>query len=156
ELSALRTYANSGGRVYASHFSYSWLYNNGDYAGTANWNKNQNEGVTNGNTTTDGYIDLVSNPKGNAFQSWLESVGASTAGSNKVPVVVVRHDVDSVIAPTQQWLYRQGTLLTDNRGNTVADYRGQNLPLHFTFNTPPSAASNAQCGRVLFSDFHVH
>jgi len=156
ELSALRNYANSGGRVYASHFSYSWLYNNGDYAGTANWNRNQSEGVTAGTTTTDGYIDLVSNPKGNAFQAWLEAVNASTVGSNKVPVLVVRHDTDGVIAPTQQWLYRHGGVLRDNNNNIIADYTGRDLPLHFTFNTPPSAASSAQCGRVLFSDFHVH
>jgi hypothetical protein len=137
QLTALRNYANSGGRVFASHFSYGWIETNGDYAGTANWQHNTNDEPASGT----GVIDLASNPKGGDFKSWLEAVGASTPGSGTVPVVVLRHDTSSVIAPTQQWLYRQG---------------GTAVPLHFTFNTPPSAASGAQCGRVLFSDFHVH
>jgi hypothetical protein len=137
QLTTLRNYANGGGRVFASHYSYTYIESNGDYAGTANWQHNTNDEPASGT----GVIDLVSNPKGADFKAWLESVNASTAGSGTVPVVVLRHDTSSVIAPTQQWLYRQG---------------GSNLPLHFTFNTPPSAASGAQCGRVLFSDFHVH
>jgi hypothetical protein len=139
----LRTYANSGGRVFASHYSYGWLENNGDFAGTATWHHDTNDEP---NSAT-GVIDLVSNPKGPDFKAWLEAVGASTPGSGTAPVVVIRHDTNGVIAPTQQWLYRTPTSGT---------YSGQNIPLHFTFNTPPSAASNAQCGRVLFSDFHVH
>src|SRR6185295_15072320 len=49
-------------------------------------------------------------------------------------------------------------------GNTCQgfDYRGQKTPLHFTFNTPVNLVQDlnktppvVQCGRVLFSDFHV-
>ena len=30
-----------------------------------------------------------------------------------------------------------------------------NFPMHYTFNTPVGAAPTAQCGRVMYSDFHV-
>ena len=42
-----------------------------------------------------------------------------------------------MVAPSQRWLYTQ------------------QQPLHYTFNTPVGAQPNQQCGRVLFSDFHV-
>ncbi len=31
-------YANAGGRLFATHYSYSWLYNIAPFSGTATWN----------------------------------------------------------------------------------------------------------------------
>ncbi|HTQ06487.1 MAG TPA: hypothetical protein VMI54_21655 [Polyangiaceae bacterium] len=237
DQAAVRAYADAGGRVFTTHYSYEWLYqnnaNSAAAAGTADnwsevakWHVDENDRAD----TATGIIDKVSNPKGDAFQGWLEAVNASTPGSGQVNVVVIRHDVDaisSVEGQTQQWLYRIGTnakkcgvsggtcnsnsdctpkvcndstttacnsntdctnnyckaktttsctknsdcgngdtCVTDNtcKTNTCGgtDYTGQHLPLHFTFNTPVNLTQDltatppvVQCGRVLFSDFHV-
>jgi hypothetical protein len=55
--------------------------------------------------------------------------------------------------------------VTQNCGNNTCggtDYTGTKIPLHFTYNTPVNLVQDLnadppalQCGRVLFSDFHV-
>ena len=42
------SYANAGGRVYSSHYSYVWMYNNPPFNGVANWNVNQSQSLTTG------------------------------------------------------------------------------------------------------------
>jgi hypothetical protein len=187
DLTTLRNYAAAGGRVFTTHYSYSWLNKND--ANTAqvgladNWSEVAKWHVDEGDRAASavGKIDLVSNPKGAAFQSWLEAVNASTPGSGTTNVIVVDHETDgisSVAGQTQQWLYRDGT---DNKkckagGQTCTsntdcggtdtcagnDYTGLEIPLHFTYNTPVNRVEDLtttpptlQCGRVLFSDFHV-
>lgn len=117
----LRNYAAAGGRVFTSHYSYSWLTNNDadttkkgvadNWSEVAKWKRDETDRAD----TAVGIIDQTSNPKGKAFQGWLEAVGASpgkagTAGTTDV--IVIRHDTDSISAvsgQTQQWLYRDGT-----------------------------------------------
>ena len=155
-------YANAGGRVFATHFSYVWLTNSDGTAGsntapkpffqTADWQVNQG----NFNSAT-GIVDqsLQGDPATQArriaFANWLQGVGASTT-LGQIPVNVVRNDFNSVNSmpataagtPAQQWLY----------ANTP--FSG---PLHYTFDTPvaytPDPPPTTQCGRVLYSDFHV-
>ncbi len=126
-------YANAGGRVFATHYSYTWLYNIAPWSSIATWRVGQ---ARPGNPLT-GIID-TSFPRGAAFAQWLRLVGAST-GTNQISIVDPRHDVDAVVAPTARWIY-------STTPSTVQ---------HLTFNTPVGAAADAQCGRVLFSDFHV-
>ncbi|MES1176478.1 MAG: hypothetical protein ABUL62_19295 [Myxococcales bacterium] len=236
---ALRNYAAAGGRVFATHYTYSWLTTNDEntaqkgkadnWSEVATWHRDEGDRAD----QSDGHIDLVSNPKGAAFQGWLEAVNASVPGSGIARVDTVRHDADtisSVDGQTQQWLYRDGEnkhttcnrtgnactsdagctakvcsaktsqactadadcntggkvckngpnqACTNNNqcngnGNSCVtqtcvantcqgfDYTGKQVPLHFTFNTPVNTVQDLttnpptlQCGRVLFSDFHV-
>jgi hypothetical protein len=135
---ALIDYANRGGRVFASHFSYVWLENAPPFQGTATWQTQQ----TAPPDPLTGVVDFT-NPKGQAFAQWLQNVGA--AGSppvygNVSQLHQTRRDITAVnAAEAQQWLYWKN-------GST-------SVPLHYTFNTPVAQAS--PCGRVLFSDFHV-
>ena len=126
-------YANAGGRVFATHYSYTWLYNIAPWSGVARWNVGQRNPA---NPLT-GLID-TSFPRGMAFAQWLRNVGAAT-GTNQISISDPRHDVDAVVAPTAQWIY-------STTPTTVQ---------HLTFNTPVGTDPAAQCGRVLFSDFHV-
>ncbi len=131
------SYTNAGGRVFATHFSYVWLYDDAPFSSTANWTINS---ASNDGPLT-GIIDQ-SFPKGQALAAWLfqPAVGASST-LGQIPVNVVRYDFASATAPSQRWMYTQ-----------APDPVG---PIHYTFNTPVGAAPAQQCGRVVFSDFHV-
>jgi hypothetical protein len=160
----LGAYTSAGGRVFMTDFAYDWMAatkacknnsqcgaggvcsggfcsnannvtQNPAYPGVATWHTGQNAA---GSPET-GIIDLANNPKGGAFEKWLEIVGASAAGSGTVALNPVFHNSDAVTAPTQRWLY-WGTAGT---------------PIHFTFNTPVGGTSATQCGRVVFSDWHA-
>lgn len=158
----VRAYADKGGRVFATHFSYVWLTNStgspGTNTGPKPWSQTADWIVNQGLfASTVGLIDTTLQNDANtqtrrsAFADWLFGVGASTT-HGQIPVNVVRHDFNSVNSaaatkagtPAQQWIY------TNNA------FRG---PLHFTFDTPvayaPDPAPTTQCGRVLYSDFHV-
>jgi hypothetical protein len=143
--SNLGAYTSAGGRVFTTDYAYDWMAHsnagsgtnvtqNPQYMAVANWDTDQNPG----GAPQTGVIDLVSNPKGMAFQQWLQNVGVSVPNSGTVALDPVFHNSDSIIAPTQQWLYW-----------------GANTPIHFTFNTPVGATSADQCGRVVYSDWHA-
>jgi hypothetical protein len=148
-------FADRGGRVFATHFSYTWLATVGTvstphsgvpmgmppqpqpWVGTANWNVNENDYGTNQYT---GLIDMSATfDRGKALAKWLLLVGASTT-LGQIPISVLRQDLDGVVAPSQRWLYTT----TPN-----------DPAVHFTFNTPVGQPADKQCGRVVFSDFHV-
>jgi hypothetical protein len=142
---ALGAYTAAGGRVFTTDFAYDWMAHtdptfgflagtNPAYANVADWEPGQN---AQGSPQT-GTIDLVSNPKGMAFEQWLQDVGVSAVGSGTVSLNPVFHNSNAVVAPTQQWLHW-----------------GASTPIHFTFNTPVGAASANQCGRVVYSDWHA-
>lgn len=128
----LVNYANAGGRIFATHFSYIWLYQTAPFSTTTQWH------VTQGSPADQtGYID-TSFPKGQALAQWLVQVNASTT-PGQIPLQVIRHDYDSVVAPSQSWM-------------TI---KNPSASVHYTFNTPVGSAANKQCGRVLFDDYHV-
>ena len=130
----LINYANAGGRIFATHYSYVWFYNVAPFALTANWTPNAS--VISQDPQI-GYIDTTF-PKGQALAQWLKLLNASTT-LGQIQINTLRDDVASVIAPTQVWM-------------TI---HNPQLPMHFTFNTPVGAQPANQCGRVPFDDFHV-
>jgi hypothetical protein len=141
--SNLLNYANAGGRVFTTHYSYVWLDPNSPYdsqfPAVANWDVNQSDptpdpGVATINTSfTDG---------GNLAQ-WLQNAGASFNNTEgQIEISTLRRDFNGVIAPTQSWL-------TDN------DSAEGNPVMQMTFNTPVGAAAASQCGRVMFNEYHV-
>jgi hypothetical protein len=138
----LKDYTAAGGRLFTTHFSYVWLHGKktggawspgpGPWEDVVAWDASQTA-----LSDQDGDIN-TSFPRGLAFAQWLVHVGASSA-LGQIPVKVVRHDMNSV-STAQEWMRA-----TDPAG----------VPLHFTFNTPMGAPEDLQCGRVVFSDFHV-
>ncbi|GMU61339.1 MAG: hypothetical protein AMXMBFR34_31020 [Myxococcaceae bacterium] len=148
----LEAYANAGGRVFASHFAYVWLYNRAvdpggnnvaspiSFTATATWTPGQSTPPN-----QDAFID-TSFPKGLTFAQWVQLVNAQAASSTpmvpRIRINTVRNDMSAVIPPAQRWVYGSNGAL-------------MNLPFQYTFNTPTTATPANQCGRVLFSDFHV-
>jgi hypothetical protein len=157
-------YANAGGRIFATHFSYIWLYNDSPFSTTAAWNPNQCDSYNlfgegscangPGNHVTPppswgyppdqtGYIQ-TNFPKGLELAEWLQNVGASTV-QGQIPISTLRWDINAngiPNPPSQLWMQ-------------IQDSHIGNVPMHYTFNTPVTAMPANQCGKVLFDDFHV-
>ena len=127
----LLNYANSGGRVFATHFSYAWLDPNTPYSSqfppVANWNVNQPSPAPDPGTATvnTGFTD------GAIMSQWLQNAGASTT-AGQIQISTLRHDFNGVIPPTQPWL-------SLNSGGTATD---PHPTMQFTFNTPVAAAAD--------------
>jgi hypothetical protein len=129
-MKAMQDYANMGGRVFATHFHYTWFKNGPsvDFKNVANWGQGGGDGV---------YDVDQSFPKGKAFAGWLTNVGASTQ-RGLITLNEVRSSVTSVNSPTQGWI---------SKGSQAVSY--------FSFNTPLRTTPDQQCGRTVFGDLHV-
>jgi hypothetical protein len=136
EQQNLIDYANAGGRVFTTHFSYVWLYDDAPFSSTASWQVEQHPSPAD----QTGYVDMTF-PKGQALAQWLQIVGASFI-LGEIPLQVIRHDNNGPIAPAQSWM-------------TIDDPNFPGANVHYTFNTPVGAPASQQCGRVLYDDFHV-
>lgn len=144
---AVRSFADRGGRIFASHYSYTYLHDNGSFADTATWGGAQQ---SNSSPTT-GIID-TSFAKGNAFNTWLGVVNAwhPTYGSGYIRIYDPRDYVQSLKPNTERFVYTDskkkinGTNI--NQANAIQQY---------SFNTPYGADADNVCGRVLYSAFHV-
>ena len=143
-------YADAGGRAFATHFSYTWLQYpsvKGYVAAPNDWSKVAKWTHSSGSTNTqDPLITTVNTgfPKGGVYSTWLQNVSA-TATPTKLTVHEGRQDLTTVGPDTQSWMSAH-----DTKYLAAPDYS----PL-FTFNTPYAAPSANQCGRIVYSDFHV-
>ena len=134
EYANLITFANSGGRVYASHFSYQWMFQNGAFANVANWGGN-GAPVSAGASFLEAAVDTTFS-EGVTLAQWLQVVGASTT-VGQIGVQYVKKDINSINPPTQSYLALDSTGAVQQ----------------FVWDTPIAAAN--QCGRVLFNEYHV-
>jgi hypothetical protein len=133
-------YASKGGRIMATHYSYTWLYQNAGFATAGTWQVDQpnpaNPLLANVDTTTS---------KGQDFATWLQIVGALST-PNPTPHVTIndpRRDLIDVPMGNggRRWIW--------------ADSQPPTTVQHLTIDTPVGATPDQTCGRVTFSDFHV-
>jgi hypothetical protein len=141
ELANLINFANAGGRVYTSHYSYSWMYQNPPFNSVARW-----IGISSSPTPDPGVATVdTSFTAGQTLANWLQLpvIGATTT-LGQMTLSTLRKDTNGVIAPTQSWL----TLNDSSAGNPV---------MQFVFDTPiaPAGQTVNQCGRVLYNEYHV-
>jgi hypothetical protein len=144
-LDAMQSYANLGGRVFASHWHNIWVGGNfqdqgnnptlspAEWRPIATWNNNNN-GFNNENVD----IDEVNNPKGMLFADWMVNVGASpTRGIFEVD----EGRATAVSLPdttkAERWVQRN------------------DQPQMFQFTTPVNVTPDQKCGKVVFTDMHV-
>jgi hypothetical protein len=159
------SYADRGGRVFATHYNYVWIFgqenpNDPNYvtpwAATGTWRPNHH-----GYDNARRFLLNVGFTKGQNFAQWLNTSvvnalangtatasGLPTPAAPEISIVQSRHDLDRpVVAPAQEWAYATN--------NTPTNGPGEAMTLHYTFNTPWGAQPANQCGRVVYSDFHV-
>jgi len=124
-------YANMGGKIFATHYHYTWFKNSPqqDWQQTANWTPS---GGGSGAYDVDQTF-----PKGASFADWLVEVNASTT-KGTIQLTDVTNSMSSVTAPAQSWIKK-----------------GDNAVRYFSFNAPTAAAPEDQCGRAVYSDLHL-
>jgi hypothetical protein len=109
ELANMLSFANSGGRIFATHYSYDWLNTNpafgSPFTGVANWaatsitnnsplpNPSPDPGIAN---VTTSFTDAAT------VAQWLFNAGATYKGlQDEIQISTLRRDLTSIIAPTQ-------------------------------------------------------
>jgi hypothetical protein len=165
----LLDYVNDGGRLFTTHYGYQWLgpgYGVQPLPATASWCP-QTGGTcpnTQNNTPPDP-IDVSINtgfPKGQAFDAWLGGPQVNALNNGLFSITQSRYDVGLVnatapdyVTPTAAWMFG------DPNASWVAGQSTYSWTPHMTFNLPynppnlPDGDAGVQCGRVVYSDFHV-
>jgi len=151
-LNNLKAYADTGGRVFLSHWHNIWI--EGSTTGMnanntkpavwptlATWSNNTND-PTNLMFDT---IDEVSNPKGASFANWMLNVVTPPNPRDQIPIKAgTAKDTAVSVDKTrvEQWVYWQKDATTQ-------------LTQNFQFTTPAEKPVENRCGKVVFSDMHV-
>ncbi len=154
-------YVDVGGRAFVTHYSYTWLERAPQPMPlVATWEHNESDrsDKKNASTTLIANVDRTF-PKGEAFAEWLSYTDASVGpDSGSLPIQDWRHDVKTENdASAQRWIHADTRSAWPDGG---APSGAGPVVQHFTFNTPieagvDDAGEPLQCGKVVFSDFHV-
>jgi hypothetical protein len=130
----MRQYADLGGRVFGSHFHYTWMKNLiPQWQGVASFNLS-------GTSSSAPVLIDTSHPDGQSFAKWAMAAGASTSMGVLNLTGYPQPSEAGVIAPTTRWLYASGA-------NPVTHY--------MSFKTPVGVPMDQQCGKVVHADLHV-
>jgi len=151
--SNLVDYTTAGGRAFITHYNYTWIRSpDTKFAPTANWTGETKYFSDSYDFPVTASVN-VGFQKGKDFAQWLVNVGASTTyGSIQLNHVV--HNSDSVLPDVAEpWLTSDAQSRQVNPDGTMVS---QQILHHYTFNTPVGAAPDMQCGRVVYSAFHVN
>jgi hypothetical protein len=163
EKQGLKTFVDTGGRSFLSHYNYAWLrgglldggksvipsaegaqidqqtkYNQTLFPPIAVWEDPASLSYAPGGDGA--YLVDMSFPRGAAMAQWLFNVGASTTVGS-IPLVNVKDPATSVIqGVAERWIYQ------DTNGTP---YISANTPIE------EAADPSAQCGRIVHTGIHV-
>ncbi len=140
---AMHDWLNEGGKVFATHFHYTWFqYGPSDFQTVATWLGSSIALGVNGTGTID-----TSFTKGQEFAQWLKTVGATTGTT--ISLQGVGTSVSAVnTATTQRWIY----------DNSTSDTK------YMSFETPigglavdggAESSGKQYCGKAVFTDLHA-
>jgi hypothetical protein len=150
----VREYVNRGGRMFASHLSFSWLNGNGataysadtpfatGLAGAATWDTDI---IANLDTSGTGVVSLVgprssASPRIQSFADWMVREAVTTAPLYQFAITDPRSMATGLGDDSEEFVFRSG---------------GNGRTQQFSFNTPYGAPVEESCGRVAYSGFHV-
>lgn len=144
----IREYLNRGGRMFASHLSFSWLFENGTepydsarpfetgLGRAGEWDpdpSNNNQGT--GRVSVD---RPHAAPRIDQFAEWMQHERIIDSTDGTFTIFEPRSQVTELGDSSEEFVY-------------LEDGRVQ----QFSFNTPYGAPDDAVCGRVAYSGFHV-
>jgi hypothetical protein len=147
---ALHDWLDEGGKVFATHFHYTWFKNGpADFQGVADW-----LGASGGGETGLYSID-TDFPKGIVLSQWLGTVGALS--QNQIGLTQVGDSVGQVSPATQRWISNPEPDVQSGQPNDTK---------YLSFLTPvggipakttsDAGEANAQyCGKAVFTDLHA-
>jgi len=147
---ALHDWLDEGGRVFASHYHYTWFRDSpaADFQGVAQW------GNTGANDTAIGgghpYNVDTSFPKGATFGQWLGTVKALNS-PGPPPNIVLNQVADSVVAvnpPTSRWIY-------DSQGAPDVKYLSFETPIGGAPALDAGESGKQYCGKAVLTDLHT-
>jgi hypothetical protein len=151
----VREYVNRGGRMFASHLSFSWLHGNGTQAydeadpiatglnAVGTWDTAFN--TTGSGTLAVSFESPNASPRIDNFADWLVNEGISSGAPD--------HEIEDVIQPRSQNT-GLGSASEEFLRSVSGDANLRRVQ-QFSFNTPYAAPEEAACGRVAYSGFHV-
>lgn len=146
----VREFVNRGGRMFASHLSFTWLYENGTAAFSeadpiatgldpaATWTLS-----TDLSDTGEGVVSLDrlnASPRIQTFADWMNNEGIALAPDYTFTIIEPRSQNTGLGEFSEEFVY-------------LGD--GNERVQQFSFNTPYGAPEELSCGRVAYSGFHV-
>jgi len=129
-MQAVHDWLDEGGKVFATHFHYTWFKNNpqADFQNVATWlGSSVGNGMGNYNVDT-------SFQNGKVFDQWLDNVGAATGTT--IALNNVAQSVSSVSSATTRWIY-------DNSSPPDTKYLSFLTPIG---GAPPATSGTADAG----------
>jgi hypothetical protein len=138
------TYTGNGGRVFATHYSYSWLYDDTPFEQTVNSWVNDVQYAT----ATATIVQPSTFADVNTFYSWMTNLTWSNA-TNPAGTFAVASPRNDFTTPVS---VADNAELWANASSTTGSGT-HNYPLVYTF--PYGNTPSMQCGKVVYSDFHV-
>ncbi len=156
-------YVNRGGRLFASHLSFTWLNDNGtapfdaaDPVATglgpaATWNESF-DGVSNTGTGVVAVGRPLASPRIQDFADWMNNEMVALAPAYTFNIIDPRSQAVTLGASSEEFVFNSD-VTTESMGSPVTspDDRSQ----QFSFDTPYAAPDESVCGRVAYSGFHV-
>jgi hypothetical protein len=149
---ALHDWLDEGGKVFASHYHYTWFRNSpdADFQGVATWGQSGN--ADGAQTATTPYDIDTGFPKGVTFGDWLGNVGALNSKGPPPDIMLspVADSVASVNPPTTRWIY-------DSASPNDVKYMSFETPIGGLAPPPDAGAEAAKsyCGKAVFTDLHT-
>ena len=144
---AMHDWLDEGGKVFATHFHYTWFKNGPpDFQSVATWLGSSVGSGTCTNCTIDTTLQ-----SGKDFQAWLMSVGALTGSG--ITLTGVADSVSAVNpATTSRWIYGNSGITT---GAMDTKYLSFETPIGGVPIDGGEVVGKQYCGKAVFTDLHA-
>lgn len=147
-MAAMHDWLGEGGKVFATHFHYTWFKNgSADFQSVATW---LGPSIAAGSGT---YQLDTSFPKGQVLHDWLTSAGALSGSA--IPLSNVASSVSSVNNPTVRWIYDPTTSPNDAKYLSFLTPVGGIPPDGGVEGGEAGAGPPQYCGKAVFTDLHT-